>query len=190
MTEIVNLYNYIINTYGIWWIVGQAFGIIATVFGFISFQMRTPKSILIIQCCVSGAFVFHYLLIGAYVGMAMNFVCIIRNLVYDRTNTAGKGGRIALIVFVALQFTLGLVFWENWYSIFPLLGSIAATCALSMRNPQNVRRGILIAAPLVFAYDILTIAIGGIIYEPVAMASALIGLIRNRKKATDAADAS
>ena len=55
-------------------IIGQIFGIIAIILGFVSYQMKTQKQLLICQTTVSLVFCIHYLLIGATTGMAMNVV--------------------------------------------------------------------------------------------------------------------
>lgn len=44
-----------------------------------------------------------------------------------------------------------------------------------------MRKGVLIACPLTLVYDIIEHSFGGIIYESVAIISAIIGLIRYRK---------
>ena len=52
--------------------IGQALGILAVILGFVSFQMKTPKGILIFQILASAVFAIHYLLIGAITAMALN----------------------------------------------------------------------------------------------------------------------
>ena len=43
----------------------------------------------------------------------------------------------------------------------------------------------LIKAPLCLAYNALVLSVGGVIYEAAVLASAIIGLIRNRQKSLD-----
>ena len=67
-------------------IIGQILGIIAILLGFVTYQMKTQKQLLICQTAVSLVFCVHYLLIGATTGMAMNIVNVVRNFVYSRRN--------------------------------------------------------------------------------------------------------
>ena len=68
------------NSISFW--IGQGLGIIAILLGFLSFQMRTQKQLLFMQTTTSIVFCLHYLLIGAFSGMALNIICIFRNIIY------------------------------------------------------------------------------------------------------------
>jgi hypothetical protein len=64
------------------YIIGQSLGVVAIALGFLSFQMKTQKNILIVQIVTAVVFALHYLLIGAVIGMAMNTILIFRNIAY------------------------------------------------------------------------------------------------------------
>jgi hypothetical protein len=181
MQEIINFIEGLRATHGATWIIGQIFGIIAIIFGFISYQVRTQRQILIMQSTVAVFFGIHYLLIGAYSGMIMNFINIPRNFFYDRRTQKGSKSEILPTIFVAIQASMCVLTWEAWYSIFVLLGIGINTYCMSFSNPQNVRKSILVTSPLVLTYDIFARSIGGSIYETVALVSAFIGILRNRK---------
>ena len=134
------------------------------------------------QASVAAVFGIHYLLIGAYSGMAMNAVGIVRNLVYNRQNQKGSSSRLVPIVFVLIQCVMCALTWEAWYSVFVLFGLTINTYCLSFKNPQNVRKSIFVTSPLVLTYDVLAGSIGGMIYESVAIISAFIGVLRHRKQ--------
>ena len=61
------------------YIIGQIFGVIAVILGFVTFQMRTQKQLLVLQTITGAVFCVHYWLIGATVGMVLNFIVILRN---------------------------------------------------------------------------------------------------------------
>ena len=63
-------------------LIGQALGVVAVILGFITYQMKSPKALLIVNLITCGVFCAHYLLIGAISGAVMNGIGIIRNLVY------------------------------------------------------------------------------------------------------------
>ena len=63
-------------------IIGQTMGIIAVILGFVSFQMRTRKQLMIVQIATAITFCVHYGLIGATSGMMMNILSTLRNLCY------------------------------------------------------------------------------------------------------------
>ena len=182
MSSIIGFFTQIYNSYGIPWLIGQGFGIVAIILGFVSYQMRTQRQVLFMQTMVATVFCLHYGLIGAYSALAMNCVCIVRNVVYDYRARKGIRSQLIPVIFVAIQIVICILTWEALYSIFILLGLGINTYCMSFYNPQSVRKSILITCPMVLTYDIFAYSIGGCIYETIAMISAAIGIVRYRKK--------
>lgn len=166
----------------IFFIIGQFFGLIAIALGFLSYQMKTQKQLLLCQTAVCIVFCIHYLLIGATTAMAMNTVNVVRNIVYYRRNQKGDKSMLFPIIFTVILGIIGLLTWEAWYSIFVFCGLIINSLCMSFSNPQNVRKSILVTCPMVLIYDIFALSIGGFIYESVAIISSIIGIIRFKKQ--------
>ena len=162
------------------WIIGQIFGILAIITGCLSFQMRTQKQLLLVQTLTSVIFCFHYGMIGAMTGMAMNLVNIFRNLAYDHRNQKNKTGWLVPIIFTVINTFMAILAWDAWYSIFMLVGIGINTLAMALPDPQKVRISILITSPIVIVYNVLSFSIGSVIYEVVAIVSCIIALLRNR----------
>ena len=163
------------------YIIGQVLGIIAVFLGFLNYQVKTRERVLFVHTATLICFVVHYMLIGAYAGMAMNAVGLIRNIIFY---SVGKKGRVhpVLAAFFALVVgVMGIINWEAWYSVFCLFGLIINSYALSFSKPENLRKSILITSPLVLIYDVFARSYGGVAYETVAIVSAVIGLIRFKK---------
>ena len=165
------------------YLIGQGFGILAIILGFVSYQLKTQKQVLFCQAVVGAVFLVHYALIGAVSGMAMNVISLIRNTIY-----AVRGGKndtsfdkAIPIVFTVLMGIMGILSWTNWYSIFVFLGLVINSYCMSFSDPQMIRKSILITSPLVLIYDIFALSIGGAVYESVAVISSVIGIIRMKK---------
>jgi len=171
--------NYTVEPGSVLYIIGQGFGIIAIILGFVSYQCKTQKMLLLLQTFAALVFIIHYLLIGATSGMAMNIISLAKNFTYFLR--AGKSNKkIIPIIFTILMGIMGILSWTNWYSIFVFLGLIINTYCTSFSDPRNIKKSILVTSPLVLIYDIFTLSIGGIIFESVSAVSALIGLLRTR----------
>ena len=164
------------------YIIGQAFGIVAILLGFLSFQMKTQGGIILAQAITAVAFIIHYFLIGAMPGAAMNIVSLIRSTVYYFRNKKGSNEKITPIAFTLVMAVSGILTWDAWYSVFFVIGLELNTVCMSLSDPQKVRASILVSSPLVFIYDAFTFSIGGMIYESVVIASSFIGILRNSKK--------
>ena len=182
MEAIIKFFTEIYETNGAVWMIGQGFGILAIILGFVSYQMHTQRQVLFMQTMVASVFCIHYGMIGAYTALAMNAVCIVRNIVYDYRARKGIRSNLIPIIFVVIQVLIGILTWEAWYSIFVLLGIGINTYCMSFYNPQSVRKSILITCPLVLTYDVLAWSLGGMIYESIAWISAGLGIIRYRTR--------
>ena len=164
------------------YIIGQILGGVAIILGFISFQMKTQKKLLIMQTLATLVFCFHYFMIGAMTGMAMNAVNIVRNFVYNYRNQNDKKGWLVPSLFALVIGIMGVITWDAWYSAFMVVGIVINTLAMAIPDPQKVRKSILITSPIVIVYNCMTFSMGGTIYEAVVITSSVIGLYRNKNK--------
>ena len=163
-------------------IIGQILSLIAVATGFISFQMKTSRGILILQLITALLFSSHYLLIGAPTAAALNFISAIRTfLYYIRNKRGGKGLFIPVFFTVLVAFT-SILTWDGWYSLFIMLGLVVHSVSLSFSDPQNIRKTTLLKSPLCLVYNVCVLSVGGIIYEVVTFISAIIGIAKNKKQ--------
>jgi hypothetical protein len=167
------------------YIFGQCLGALAVVMGFISYQMKTRQQLLLLQALTSLTFCVHYLMIGAVSGMAMNVVCLIRNFVYFGLSSKEKTPKWIPVAFAVVTAIIGLFSWNAWYCVFIFLGLVIHSVCIAMKNPQNVRKSILVTSPLVLIYNAFVSSYGGMIYESIAVISSIIGIIRYKDKKAD-----
>ena len=169
-----------------WYYIGQGFGALAVVFGFISLQMKNAKHLVALQAAVSTVFCIHYFLIGATTGFVMNIGTLIRNAVFA-VRSAHPENRFLrspalTAAFTVIMVGMGVWAWEDWYSVFMILGLAINTVGMSMRSADNIRRSTFITCPFVIAYNALASSYGGIVYESTVMVSSAIGLIRSSRR--------
>lgn len=164
-------------------IIGQAFGVLAVILGFVTYQLKTSKAVMFTQSAVALAFVVHYALIGAYSGCALNAVCCVRNFIYSKRGVKALDHPVIPVIFAVIMAAMGAMSWQGWPSLFVIAGLVINSFGMRFRDPQNIRRSILISSPLVIVYDSIFCSWGGIVYESVAIASSAIGLIRYKKDA-------
>ena len=164
------------------YIIGQILGIVAIALGFASYQTKTQKQLLILQFATCAVFCLHYLMIGAVTAMAMNSIGVVRNAIYYFREKKKSSSLVFPIIFAVIMGIVGIVTWEAWYSVFVFAGLVINTLCLAFKDPQNVRRSILVTSPLVLIYDVFVLSIGGIVYESVAIISSVVGIVRFAKK--------
>ena len=168
-------------------LIGQALGVVAVILGFVTYQMKSPKALLIVNLVTCGVFCAHYLLIGAISGAVMNGIGIIRNLVYTNRDKKIFSSPAWPFIFAVIMVIGGLVTWQDWRSILVICALFLNSLALSLKNAQHIRYSLLITCPLVMIYDVLLHSYGGIVYEGMSIVSAIIGIIRFRKTGKETA---
>lgn len=170
-------------------ILAQILGIFAFATSVLSFQMKTYRSIMIVQSICAALFTIHLGLMflsghaDALAGCAGNGICLVRDLIFlflgEREE---RRPWLKAVIFSIIMVISGIFTWSSPVSLLCMIGLILNTVSFSIKDPQKVRRTILFAAPLFFVYELLNASIGGSINEVVSFTSAVVGLIRFRSK--------
>lgn len=166
--------------------IGQALGAFAVVLALLNYQVKTRGQVLFINGLTTVTFALHYLCLGAWAGMAMNMTGFIRNLAFYYAGKNPKLLRLFAIFFAVLACAAGIVtslaMQEKLYFVLSVAGITINAYAMSFTDPQNIRKSILVTSPIVLVYNVFAHSYGGAVYESVAILSALIGIVRYRKK--------
>ena len=159
----------------------QVIGFAGTILFFLSFQCRKNQNLFRVQLLSYLCYTTHLLMLGAITGGISYILNLVRSFCLGSNNAFLKGKHMCRII-CALQLVTLLFTWDGWYSIFILAGICINTYCMSLSDPQKVRKSILVTSPLVLVYDLFARSIGGTVYESVALCSAIIGILRMRKK--------
>ncbi len=162
-------------------IIGQAFSIVGMITGFVSFQMKTAKGILLFQIITAMVFAAHYFLIGAPTAIALNLLAVLQCICYYIRNKRNSKSLFLPIFFSVVVLVTGILTWDNWYSGLITLGVLVNAVAFSLSNPQTIRKLTLIKSPLCLGYNCCVWSTGGIVFEVAVLTSAIIGIIRGGK---------
>ena len=125
-------------------LIGQALGVVAVILGFVTYQMKSPKALLIVNLITCGVFCLHYLLIGAISGAVMNGLGILRNVVYTNRDKKIFSSPAWPFIWSAIMLVAGLVTWQDWRSVLMVCALVINSAALSMKNAQHIRWSLLI----------------------------------------------
>ena len=163
-------------------ILSHVMGGVAILLGFVSFQMHKRKSLLIVQILTTLAFCAHYSLIGAWAGFSLNTIGAVRNFAYYHRDKKWLSTWLTPVVFAAAMLTVGFITWQGYQDLFYISSMAISSFAMYYFGPQNIRKSILLTSTLVLIYDVLVGSPWGIVYESVAIISAIIGIIVYIKK--------
>lgn len=163
-------------------LIGQAFGILATLITLLSYQTNSNKRLLAIQTAATLSNCLSYLFLQAYSGFALNIVCILRNLVYYFQKPKTTVNRLSALLLAFAMIPLGALSWQGPVSLLIISALAINTLIMSLSNPQLLRKSILLTSSLILLYNVFVFSIGGIANEAVAIVSSIVGILRFRKK--------
>ncbi|MBO7187629.1 MAG: YgjV family protein [Clostridia bacterium] len=169
-------------------IIAQSFGIVAMIFIVFSFQQRKRNMAILLQLIGGALFCVNYTMLGAIVGGLLNFIAVIRGLVFLNKEKLKADSPIWLIIFISLFLTSYVLSFcvfdkapttKNFiFEILPVIGMIASTLSFRKDDAKSIRRYGFISSPCWLTYNIVNFSIGAIITEVLNLISIVIGTIR------------
>ena len=162
-------------------VIGQILGIVATVMTVLSYQTNTKRGLLTVQSVATLSMCLSYLLLDAASGFALNAVCLVRNGCFYFQKSGSRVNLCTAIALALVMAVLGVLSWQGWISILMIVALAINTVFMSFGDPQLLRKSILLTSTLVLIYNIAVFTVGGILNEALAIASAVVGIIRFRR---------
>lgn len=158
--------------------IGQAVGFVALLFAIISFQQNNKKRILLLQMCSGFLFTVHFAMIGAYLGSVLNFIGMVRSIVFYNRDKKWGSSKIWLLVFSVAFIIAGAATWKNIVSILPILSMVLSTVSFWVKSPRHVRFITLPASPLWMIYNYINSSYAGVMTEVFVSVSIISAIIR------------
>ena len=163
-------------------VIAQILGGVAVALGFASYIQKSKQAILALQMTIALVFTAHYILLGAYSAVPLNFLSVFSCLCYYFMDKKGKHLVWVPLTFAALNVVLGILAWEDWHSLLVIVGVAVSTIGLALPKPRHARYAVLVKSPLCLAYNALVFSVGGVVYECAILLSSILGLIRDYKQ--------
>lgn len=145
------------------WYIGQAIGIVAFIITAIGFFQKDEKKLKTLLT-ISGFFwIANFWFLGAYTPFFLTIINTIRQLVSRVYHEADYKVRMKLTyLFVVINIIMGIISYQNWISIFPIIASVVATIALFIWESKKMRSGLLISEFCWTINNIYFMNIGGL----------------------------
>ena len=159
-------------------LLAQIIGSFGTVILIIGMQQKQYDRIVLSKILNSFIASIHYVFLGGYTGMLINFASCIANGVYWYRNKHGKSNLVFQILFCILFVGLGFLSWHGPISLFVIFAKILSSVALGINNPRIIRILNAISNPCWLVYNIFMGSIPGMVGDSLVTLSVLIAIFR------------
>ena len=152
----------------------QFLGLIYALFLLFSLFGKNTKQILFMQTISFFFKSIHYYLLGGLSGFITSFISMLRNLIFYKI----KESYIISIFFIAIYILIGILTFNNIYSILPVIATIAYTLIINYDNPKYLRLGMFFTSVTWLIYNIYVNSYSGIIIQIIMIITNIIAIIK------------
>ena len=187
-------------------IIAQILGAIAIFSNIYAMQFNRHGFIMLFKLIGSFLFCLQYFLLGAYVGMIMDFIGTIRNIVFAYLVKREKSTKPYIIFFAVLTFILGvftvlttwnatltaLSIWSKNIVVLTILAVIVSTISIfaklistiayGFKSAHTIRMLNLPSCSCWIVYNFICFSFTGVINELLTISSIIIAEIRFKNK--------
>lgn len=171
------------------YILSQAFTIINYILLGVTYYLKDRKAILLVNILSAISMAIAYIFLGAYTGLAMCAIAIMRNLIFildEKKN--GKSDKILkkdIIILVALYFftvILAIITYNGIGSLLSVFATLVFTYAVWQKQTKIYKILGVPTSTLWVCYNIYIKSIAGICLECVILICSIIGYILEIKE--------
>lgn len=171
------------------YIISQVFTIIMYILLGITFYVKDRKKLLIVHFIATISIAIAYTLLGAWTGLAMSIVVLIRNLFFlldekknGKRETINKTDIIILVALYSISIIFAIFSYEGIFSLLSVAATMLNTYSVWQKDIRIYKLlGVPICILWVF-YNIYIMSIFGIILEGVILVCSTTGYLLEKRK--------
>jgi hypothetical protein len=157
----------------------QGIGMVGLIFAIISFQNNKRLLILLFLGVAQMCFIAHFALLGVWTAAAMNIVGSTRTFFFIfRGKKKWMDSDLVMYTFVLLFFLAGILSWQNWLSLLPILAMVIETIGVWQKDPRKIRFIVIIPRPLWITFNAIYHSYPGVLTEFFVITSLVTGIVR------------
>ena len=139
-----------------------------------TFNLKDKSKILKIGILATIISALSYLLLGAYTGIAMCVISIIRNLWFYKSKSKNS-----LIVVFIVMFLASVISYQNIFSLLSITATMIYTYAVWQKSTKKYKLFGIAVNLLMIGYNISIMSIMGVIFMTIALISSIIGYTKD-----------
>ena len=171
------------------YIISQVFTIIMYILLGITFYVKERRSVLILNFIATISIAITYILLGAWTGLAMCVVIIIRNIIFlldekknGKRDTINKKDIIILILLYIISIVFAICSYDGIFSLLSVAATMLNTYSVWQKKINIYKLLGIPVGTLWIAYNIYIMSVFGIILESILLICSTIGYLLDKRK--------
>ena len=162
----------------VFYIGSQIFALVALILNLLAVQNRRKVQIINFGVVGGACAMLHYLLLGAWPGVATKAVGTVRNAFAAYESHKHKRSKILPLIFVSFYIAGGFLTYESAFSMLPIIAASLYTISIYLGNAMTIRYVAGISSGLWLIYNFHVMSVVGIVSEIVFITNDLIAIYR------------
>lgn len=165
------------------YIVSQIFEILALIMTLISYHLKTKKQIFKSMCIANILDIIHYLFLNATGGYLTKIMALIRNIFIVKKEDLEKlNNKIYLVIFIICYIILGIMSFNNIYSILPFGAAIIYMVVVWNGRELEIKRVAFLCYFIWLIYNISLLSVAAIVSNIISLVSTYIAYYNKKKE--------
>lgn len=149
----------------------------------ISFLLKNKDAVMILNMLSSLIFALSYYFLNSFVGVAVSVIMSIlifcTSLILKFSKNKLRDLTICSSILTCLSIILGVLLWENWYCVLPIIAVVTLSFGYTTKNVSIVRICILVELAIHIVFNIFVRSYGGVAVHGLLFIYGLIIYILN-----------
>ena len=159
-------------------IVIQAIGFLGLLVNILAFQFKKHNHIVYGKMTSELLFSIQYIFLGAWTAAVLDFISVIRNLIFCRLVKKNRSTTPVIIGFGLFVIATGIFTFDGPGSLLPIAAKLLTTVSYGMKNERLLR---FITLPSCIMWAIYNLAVGsiaGAVADSLTLGSLLIAIYK------------
>lgn len=161
-------------------LIANGIGLAAVAMFVLSYQLKTRRWILFFNAGSRLLYMLQYILLGAWEGLVLDGAAFLVSVLAQRKHSPWIREHTRQTVWGSNLFLIGmgLLCYQNFYSLIPIFGVLFETGALWRDEEKKIRLLSLLGAPFWLAYNLIYGAYGSAVGNVLTLVSIGLAMLR------------
>ena len=154
----------------------QLIGFLGLALSIVAFQFKKHKGIVLCKMSSELVFSIQYILLGAWTAAVLDFISVIRNLLFYRLVKKNRSTTPVIVAFGIFVALTGFFTYDGIISLLPIGSKLLTTVSYGMKNEKWLRIITLPSCILWIIYNLFVGSIAGALTASITLLSLLIAM--------------